>query len=276
MASKMIAAVEGAYKKRLGFMGSEMQGEWVVLAAKGESGREQLRLAIRDKLLSAYEAEQRGDKGTLTGVKTALHDAFLTKATMREATFYSVLGVLMNTGAIPAVVNAVREHAGAAYDGFVAAGKYLAPDWVKEAFIAAYGFANKVLYTVWGYLGVKAGIASADLYKHMTPHQHADAATVRADAAAPRVDAGAMHTDTGTTHISQLDTARADAAATLGDGGARVVDHSSALSAAHGDASAGSSSGFHVDVARPHVDPRIDVSGAKVDTGAMHPKVHIK
>lgn len=282
MASKMIAEVETAYSDRLGVAGSAMQGDWVLLASRGEAGREALRAKIRDHLLSAYEAEQRGEPALkqLAAAKDALHESFLSKSALREAGFYGVLGALMHTGALPAVLRFTAEHGGdaaALIGGVIQKGwEMVAPQFIQDGLAQALLYAKLALGTVASYYGIKvaSGVYGVSKYMSDTFSSH-----TRSEAP-PHVDVKVDLAPGSSPSPAQLhlDAARAEFGA-LDTGATPHIDAASMLNTVHGTGNGlGGADTVRPDVgiARPHIDVKTQIEGVKADALQVRPEVHIK
>ena len=296
MASKMITKVERYYKDRLGAVGSDVEGSWVSLAARGENGREELRSRIRDRLVSAYEAEDRGESATTTmaDIEADLSESFLVKSSLREAGFYAVLGTLMHTGLLSTVLNYSAQHAGeaASWLGETAQSVWtaIAPTWLQEQVAQGLLYAKIAFGGVAGLLTFKAAATINAATKALglnwagdgnTAPVHHTTTDVKADASPSdlRVETQvkAMEvkiTDAGTDALrSQLDAARVDA---LGDlQSPKGLNAAGVLNAVHGDAVTA-----HPDLIRPHLAPsgeiRTQIEHGRIEPSRFSPEVHIK
>jgi hypothetical protein len=293
MASKLIARVEDSHKERLGFLGSKMEGSWMALAAQGESGREVLRQRIKDRLITAYEAEQRNESGrtAMAEARQSLMESFGAKSAFREGGFYLVLGVLIHTGALSGFISTVAEHSDKIGNAITQGGLYLWNNFVPEAIRETVN--QGLLYAKWAFGGVAALYAGKGVsfvygigkgaYEMFGPHTdtaHTTTASSPSDVkvADPTHIDTATHSAVGTPKIdplqSHLDALRTDALASPTTA-PHAADISSALKS---NIEVGNPGAPHVDTAtlRTTAELKVAPDSIRADGVRLHPDIHIK
>jgi hypothetical protein len=306
MASKLIARVEGSHKERLGILGSTMEGSWLALAAKGESGREELRVRIKERLITAYEAEQRGESGrtAMSEARQSLMEAFGAKSAFREAGFYLVLGTLIHTGALSGFISLVSDNSDKIGGALWAGGSYLwdnfAPEAVKQVVNQGLLYAKLAFGGVAGIYAYKGasfvygiGKGAYDMFgPHTAAHSSPNSMTTHTDTT--HIDttsspsdirvADPTHVDT-TTHLdasapridplqSHLDTLRTDALAAP-----TTTTHSPDVSSAlRANVEAISPGSVHVDAStlRTNAELKIVPDSIHADGVRVRPEIHVK
>ena len=294
MASKLITRVEESHKERLGVLGSKMEGSWIALAAQGESGREALRQKIKDRLITAYEAEQRNESGraAMTDARQLLMESFGAKAAFREGGFYLVLGALLHTGALSSFISTVADHSDRIGEALAQGGSYIWNNYVPDAIREVVN--QGILYTKLAFGGVVGlyaakgvsfvygiGKGAYDMFgPHTAPnsvpsttHTHAD--SVRSDAA--RIDSGAPSLPTPPKIDplqSHLDALRADALASPS-----TAPHTGEISSAlKANLEISSPSASHIDAGalRTNAELKVAPDSIRADGIRIHPDIHIK
>jgi hypothetical protein len=293
MASKLIARVEDSHKERLGVLGSKMEGSWVTLAAQGESGREVLRQKIKERLITAYEAEQRNESGraAMAEARQALMESFGAKSAFREGGFYLELGVLLNTGALSGFISTVADNSDKIGNALAQGGGYIWNNFVPEAIREVVN--QGLLYTKLVFGGV-VGIYAAKgvsfvygigkgAYEMFGPHTdavHSNSAPSPSDIKVPdstHIDS-ATHSAVGTPKIdplqSHLDTLKTDAFASP-TASTHAADISSALKAT---VEVGTPGASHVDAGalRTNAELKVAPDSIHADGVRLHPEIHIK
>lgn len=294
MASKLIARVEDSHKERLGALGSKMEGSWIALAAQGESGREILRQKIKDRLITAYEAEQRNESGraAMTEARQALMESFGARSAFREGGFYLVLGVLLHTGALSSFISTVADHSDRIGNALAQGGSFIWNNFVPEAIREVVN--QGILYTKLAFGGVVGlyaakgvsmvyglGKGAYDMFgPHTAPHSvpsspHGVGDSIHADTT--HIDS-ASHSAATSTKIdplqAHLDALKADALASPSSG-IHATDTSSALRASVDISSQGTS---HVDAGtlRTSAELKVVPDSIHADGVRLHPDIHIK